>query len=99
MRQVLPDHRWMPIDGTHPIFDSFYRVPNPENLTSYGDIAPTFWALFEDNDPKKRIIGLANRDNDMSEVWEYSGTGMYPVDITNEAYKIGINYIVYALSR
>ena len=99
MRLVLPDHRWMPIDGTHQIFDSFYRIPNPENLTSYGDLAPTYWALFEDNDPAKRIIGLANRDNDMSEVWEYSGTGMYPVDITNEAYKIGINYIVYALSR
>ena len=99
MRQVLPEHRWMPIDGTHQIFDSFYRIPNPETLTSYGDVAPTYWALFEANDPKRRIIAIANRDNDMSEVWEYSGTGIYPVDITNEAYKIGINYIIYALSR
>jgi hypothetical protein len=99
MRLVLPEHRWMQIDGTHQIFDSFYRIPTPESLTSYGDVAPSYWALFEDNDPKKRIIAIANRDNDMSEVWEYSGTGMYPVDITNEAYKIGINYIVYALSR
>jgi hypothetical protein len=99
MRVVLPDHRWMRIDGSHQIFDSFYRIPNPESLTSYGDVSPTYWALFEDNDATKRIIGIANRDNDMSEVWEYSGTGMYPVDITNEAYKIGINYIIYALSR
>lgn len=99
MRRALPDHRWAQIDGTHPIFDSFYRVEHPETLFSYGRIAPTFWVLFEDNDPKKRIIALANRDNDISEVWEYSDTGQYPVDITNEAYKIGINYIIYALSR
>ncbi len=99
MRRVLPEHRWQRLDGTHPIFDSFYRIPDPESLISYGDQLPTYWALFEENDPRKRIIAIANRDNDMSEVWEYSGTGMYPVDITNEAYKIGINYIIYALSR
>jgi hypothetical protein len=99
MRRALPDHRWQPIDGTHPIFDSFYRIPTPETLGSYGRYQPTFWVLFEDNDPKKRIIALANRDNDLSEYWEYSATGMYPVDLTNEAYKIGINYIIYALSR
>jgi len=99
MRAVLPDLRWLPIDGTHPIFDAFYRIPNPESLTSYGDYMPTYWAMFEENDPKKRMLAIANRDNDMSEYWEYSGTGFYAVDLTNEAYKIGINYIIYALSR
>jgi hypothetical protein len=99
MERALPDHKWVQIDGTHQLFDSFYLIPNPELLHSYGNLEPTFWVLFEENDPTRRIIALANRDNDLSEVWEYSGTGQYPVDVTNEAYKIGINYIVYALSR
>jgi len=99
MRRALPDHKWVQIDGAHPLFDSFYLIRNPEQLHSYGRLEPTFWVLFEDNDPAKRIIALANRDNDLSEVWEYSGTGQYPVDVTNEAYKIGINYFIYALSR
>ena len=99
MQRVLPDLHFIRIDGTHPIFDAFYRVPDPESLVSYGEFLPTYWALFEDNDPKKRMIALANRDNDISEYWEWSGTGTDPVDLTNEAYKLGINFIVYALSR
>lgn len=99
MRRVLPDLRFIPIDGKHPIFDAFYRVPNPESLSSYGEYAPTFWAIFEDNDPRKRLIALANRDNDISEYWEWSGTGTDAIDLTNEAFKLGINYLVYALSR
>ncbi len=99
MQLALPDLRFIPIDGTHPIFDAFYRIPQPEALETYGGYQPSFWAIFEDNDPKKRMIALANRDNDLSEYWEFSGEGYFPVDLTNEAYKLGINYIVYALSR
>lgn len=99
MQRVLPGLRFIRIDGTHPIFDAFYRIPQPDALASYGDAVPSFWAIFEDNDPRKRMLALANRDNDLSEYWEFSGEGFYPVDLTNEAYKLGINYLVYALSR
>ncbi|MBL8997815.1 MAG: DUF4159 domain-containing protein [Gemmatimonadetes bacterium] len=98
MSQVLPELRFVQIDATHPIFDSFYRITNPEVMNAY-DAVPTYWAIFEENDPRKRMLAIANRDNDMSEYWEWSGNGFFAVDITNEAYKIGINYIIYALSR
>ena len=93
MRRVLPALRFAPI------FDAFYRVPHPEELTSYSGTVPTFWALFEDNDPKRRMIALAYRDGDLSEYWEFSGQGFAPVDLENEAYKLGINFLVYSLSR
>jgi hypothetical protein len=57
------------------------------------------WGIFEDNDPTKRLIMIINQNNDLSEYWEYSNQGMFPIDLSNEAYKLGINYIVYALSR
>ena len=31
--------------------------------------------------------------------WEWSGTGLRPVDDTNEAYKLGVNYIIYGLTH
>lgn len=99
MRRVLPDLRWIRLDGTHPIFDAFYRIARPEELQSYGELQPTYWALFEANDPRRRMVALANRDGDLSEYWEFSGEGFFPVDLTNEAYKLGINYLVFALSR
>ena len=42
---------------------------------------------------------LINYNNDVAEYWEWSDTGFLPVDFTNEAYKLGVNYIVYALTH
>ena len=36
-----------------------------------------------------------NFNNDIAEYWEYSDQGYYPIDLSNEAYKLGVNYIVY----
>jgi hypothetical protein len=60
---------------------------------------PTYWGIFEDNDPTKRLIAIANRDNDLGEYWEFSDTGMDPIDFSNEAYKYGVNYILYGLMQ
>jgi hypothetical protein len=98
MRQVLPEHRFVALDGSHPIFNSFFEIKDLYFLQSYNG-QPTYWGIFEDNDPKKRLIAIANRDNDLGEYWEYSDTGMDPVDFSNEAYKFGVNYFIYGLTR
>ena len=47
----------------------------------------------------KRLIVIANVNNDLSEYWEYSDQGVYIVDLSNEAYKYGVNYILYGLMQ
>ena len=61
----------------------------------YGGLPPSYWGIFEDNDRTKRLVAIANVNNDISEYWEWSDTGYAPVDLTNEAYKFGVNYLVY----
>ena len=102
MKRVLPEGNFVQLDVSHPIFHSFFDIKDLGFLRSYNDRSsdggmPTYWAIFEDNDPKKRIIALANRDNDLGEYWEYSDTGLDPIDFSNEAYKYGVNYILYGL--
>ena len=58
-----------------------------------------FWGLYENNDRNQRLMAIINYNNDVSEYWEWSDEGFYPVDATNEAYKLGVNYLVYALTR
>jgi hypothetical protein len=41
---------------------------------------------------------VANFDNDVPEYWEWSGQGLFPFDASNEAYKLGVNYIIYGLT-
>jgi hypothetical protein len=101
MRLVLPEGRWVELTGTEPIFHSFFEISNPQDLVPpYNqELAPSYWGIYEDNDPKKRLIMVANVNNDLSEYWEYAGTGLYFVDLSNEAYKFGVNYVMYALTH
>ena len=46
-----------------------------------------------------RMLALVNYNADLAEYWEWSGQGFFPVDPTTEAYKLGVNYIVYALTH
>jgi len=103
MRAVLPEARWIQLDGTSRVFHSFFEIDHPETLTphpTYGEgFVPSYWGIFEDNDPTKRLIAVANVNQDLSEYWEFSNTGFAPVDLTNEAYKFGVNYVIYGLTH
>jgi hypothetical protein len=45
------------------------------------------------------MMALVLYNSDVAEYWEYSGTGYLPVDTTNDAYKIGINFAIYAMTH
>ncbi|MBM3751593.1 MAG: DUF4159 domain-containing protein [Acidimicrobiia bacterium] len=101
MARIYPNARWVDLTAEHPIFHSFYDINNldliPQYFQNYG--TPKFRGLFEDNDPSKRMIAIANFDTDISEFWEYADTGIRSVSETNEAFKLGVNYIIYALTH
>jgi len=59
----------------------------------------TYRGIFEDNDTKKRLLAIANYNADIGEFWEWSDTGFAPIDLSNEAYKVGVNYVIYALTH
>lgn len=100
MRRVLPGGHFVQLEAGHPIFNSFFEIKDLQFLQSYSPYGqPTYWGIFEDNDPGKRLLAVANRDNDLGEYWEYSDTGWDPVDFSNEAYKFGVNYFIYGLTR
>jgi hypothetical protein len=100
MRRVLPDARLMPLDASHPIFDSFFHIESIDRFVHPNyNVIPEFFGVFEDNDPNKRLMIIANYNNDIGDYWEWSDAGFLPIDLSNEAYKLGVNYIVYAMTH
>jgi len=102
MNQVAPGLEVMEVPDDHPIFDSFFRIEDPGALPThpvYGQLSPVYLGLFEDNDPTGRLMAIFNYDNDIAEWWETFSTGFYPIDLSNEAFKFGVNYVVYAHTR
>ena len=100
MKRVLPDAQWLPVEPGSAVWDSFFRIDG-NDLVQPGIYGPPvqYLGLFEDNDPKKRLMVIANYNNDVGDAWQWSGQGFIPIDITNEAYKLGVNYVMYALTH
>jgi len=100
MRRVLPEGRLARLDQSHPIFDSFFRIKDIDAIIHpMSGIRPSYYGIFEDNDPAKRLMVVANFDNDVPEYWEWSGRGVFPFDTSSEAYKLGVNYVIYGLTH
>jgi hypothetical protein len=99
MEKVIPGMRLIELPTDHPIFDSFYRVKTFEFYHSYQCIKSEFYGIFEDNDPRKRMLAIVNQNSDLGEAWEWSDRGIFAIEVSNEAYKLGINYIIYAMTR
>ncbi|PYP66478.1 MAG: hypothetical protein DMD26_07730 [Gemmatimonadetes bacterium] len=100
MRRSLPDVRFVDLDPSHPIFHSFFDIDSFDQLPQYYDRGrPIFRGAFQDNDPKKRLMVMINFNTDVSNYWEFSATGWVPVEESNQGYKLGVNYLMYALTH
>jgi hypothetical protein len=101
IHRVLPDAQLIELDETAAIFNTFFDVESLETAApTYGRrFKPTYFGIFEDNDRDKRLLVIANYNNDLGDLWEWSDTGFLPVQVTNEAYKLGVNYIVYGMTH
>jgi len=99
-KRAFPELTFADLTIEHPIFHAFFDVPSLDVVRQYYDRGPPqFRALFANNDPKKRIMVLVNFNTDVSNYWEFSDTGFEPVEDSNQAYKLGVNYLIYALTH
>ena len=101
LQRVLPELQPIRMTGEEPIFKAFFDIELDQLAINQGrrGQAPDYWGLFEDNDPTKRQLVIMNNNNDIGEYIDYDATGFFPVDLANEAYKLGVNYMIYALTH
>jgi hypothetical protein len=100
MKRVLPEARFLEMQSSHPIFHTFFEITSLDNFPqAYNSGQAIFRGVFEDNDPAKRLQMIVNYNTDISQFWEWSGRGFRPFDETNEAYKLGVNYLIYGLTH
>ena len=100
MQRVVPGAKFFDMQLSHPVFHTFFEINSLENFPqAYVAGRPIFRGLFEDNDPHKRLQMMVNYNTDVSQYWEWSGQGLRPMDDTNEAYKLGVNYIIYGITH
>jgi Domain of unknown function (DUF4159) len=100
IRRVIPHADIVALTPADPIFHAFFDIDSFDIIPqSYDGGRPEIYGLYDLNDPNRRMLAVINYNTDISDFWEFSNTGFMPVDESNEAYKIGVNYIIYGLTH
>jgi hypothetical protein len=103
--KVFPDRSVIELDKNHQIFHCFYDIDGPQMI-------PAVWNLQNDAeqdvdraynravlDDDGRVMVLINWNSDMGDGWEHTYHPSYPTKYANLAYRLGINYVIYAMTH
>ena len=103
MQRVLPGARLVQIDPSDPIFDGFFKI-NPADMLTCARGPGDIRGIYQDNDPHKRLLVVANFTKSLAHRWRWSGglgsgLGDGEGGLVSTAYKLGLNYFIYGLSH
>jgi hypothetical protein len=101
MKKVLPEGRIVPLDVSHPVFNSFFRIETLEGMAhpDNANAKAQYLGIYENNVPTQRLLVVINYNNDIGDYMEWSGQGVYAINFSNDAYKLATNYVVYGLTH
>lgn len=109
IRKVFPDREMAPVPMTNEIFHTFYdvdavmQIPNIRN-GCYGDRT---WEQPDDTEPKiygikddrGRFMVMVTYNSDLGDAWEYMDASCYPEKYSGYAYRVGIDFMIYAMTH
>lgn len=98
MAEVLPGRHFELLDESDPVYQSFFSIEDLDVIVHPMGHAypPLFYGIRDD---AGRLQVVANFNNDVGDYWEWSDQGWYPIDLSNEGYKLGVNYMIYAFTH
>lgn len=107
MNRVFPDRPIVEIDNKDPInhviydLDDRIQVPGIQYMYSgrfyeKDGIVPHWRGIYDDNG-RLMVAMCFNQDN--GDAWEWADSPRYPEKFASQAYRMGINYIVYAMTH
>ena len=105
MHRVFPDRPIIELDDKDPIFHTVYdlddkvQIPGQAHLRlGYkNDGKGAHWRGIVDD--KGRVMIAISFNSDIGDSWEWSDRSEYPEKFSDLGFRIGINYIVYAMTH
>ncbi len=109
MQRVFPDRPIVDIPETDSLLHVFFdldqkiQIPGRRHVRSWGGETvvqmqgPLHWRGIYDDDG--RLMVAMNFNMDMGDSWEHADDPGYPGTMTAQGYRLGTNYIVYAMTH
>lgn len=107
MKQVFPDRRIVPLSEHSSLFNIHYdmhervQIPGIRSVMNNrtwekGGVNAGWYGVFDD---QQRIMVAINFNQDIGDAWEHADDARYPHAYTALAYRMGVNYVIYAMSH
>ncbi len=107
MKKVLPDRPIVDIPDNDPIFhtvfdlDDKYQVPGEQFVHTRSTyekdgFQPRWRGIYDD---KGRLMVAICHDMDLGDSWEHADNPEYPEQYSALGFRIGVNYIIYAMTH
>ena len=107
MHKVLPGREPVELSGDDPIFHTVYDLSERYQVGSEGsaqrgvsykcDGCPDRWMGIRDDDG--RVMVAITFQSDIGDPWEWADAPYYPEKFSRLGIRIGVNYIVYAMTH
>lgn len=111
MEQLFPEQPILDIAPDDPLFSVLYEIrertfiPGLRHLrrgpggtvVAEPQYTPPHWRAL--HDPKGRMVVAINFNMDVGDAWEHADLPEYPAEMTQLAYRFGLNYILYAMTH
>jgi hypothetical protein len=107
MRKVFPDRQWVELDDKDPIFHTVYDLDERYQIASEGSVragrswkcenCPARWrGIFDEHG---RLVVAMTFQSDVGDSWEWADAPYYPEHYAALGIRIGVNYVVYAMTH
>jgi len=107
MKRVFPDRPISDIPDSDAIFhtlydlESRYQVPGAQfirsgSMSEYGGVIPRWRGIYDD---KGRLVIAICHNMDLGDSWEHADNPEYPEKFSSLGMRIGVNYIIYAMTH
>jgi hypothetical protein len=109
MAKVFPDRKLENLPLTEEIFHTFFdidtimQIPNVNNgcyggrtWESASDTMPRLLGIKDDHG---RVMVVVTYNSDLGDAWEHMDVACYPEKFSGQAYRMGIDFVIYAMTH
>jgi hypothetical protein len=109
IKKAFPEYEIKEIDDSDPIFHSVYDLNERYQIPGEAHLRPGYksqngssaigahWKAICDE--KGRVMVAITYNSDVGDAWEYADDPRYPERFSDLAIRVGVNYILYAMSH
>lgn len=109
MKKVFPDRQIEELPLPHEIFHTFFDIDRVMQIPNVGnacrgrqtwenptDTRPRILGIKDDNG---RVMAVITYNSDLGDAWEWMDEPCYPELYSGQSYRMGLNFIIYAMTH